>query len=476
MKREDIDKRIGMPDVDAEWTRFEREVIGRNTKNRSLRVVAWASGIAAAIALLFVLSMGKEEEAGLPRMAQQAEEQHQVAQMTEEQRQVTQMTEDQPLVAQLTDKQPLPPYTGKPTTTPNDVETNVYDNVEIPPRYPGGDKALAEFINENLHYPDLALEYGAKGRVIIGFVVDSVGAVSDFKVKRSLLKCDTLRLHREDIARQEEIGRLIDEQMQEEALRVVSLLSQQPRWTPGEQFGRRMNVKFYIPVRFKLTEQMIAAHESDKQLQRRIAGLENVPASADMGAGRSIRITGWDSIRSNDSVIVILNGSLRPVSVRNELNVSPYVHIYKQHQMIDTIKFYMDDSERRRFEATYGFRPPRLGFMEITTIPDTLSEAYIQQHPEKIPFRRKIEGFVQSEDGLPLADAWISCDTWQMGAATDSTGHFVMWPPRTITKLNAQHVGYHQIRNIQPVDSVIIIRLKDATKIQKVKVGSRKPE
>ena len=65
MKKEDIDKRIGMPDVDEEWTRFERDVIGKDTKPRMLRVAAWAGGIgiAAAIALLFVLNMGKEQTA-----------------------------------------------------------------------------------------------------------------------------------------------------------------------------------------------------------------------------------------------------------------------------------------------------------------------------------------------------------------------------------------------------------------------------
>ena len=73
MKREDIDKRIGMPDVDVEWAQFEREVIGKNTKPSLRRVAAWAGGIviAAAITLLFVLNMGKEEAAEQPLMAQQ---------------------------------------------------------------------------------------------------------------------------------------------------------------------------------------------------------------------------------------------------------------------------------------------------------------------------------------------------------------------------------------------------------------------
>ena len=77
MKREDIDKRIGMPDVDAEWAQFEREVIGKNTKPNLLRVAAWAGGIgiAATIALLLMLNMGSEESADQPMIAQQVKEQ-----------------------------------------------------------------------------------------------------------------------------------------------------------------------------------------------------------------------------------------------------------------------------------------------------------------------------------------------------------------------------------------------------------------
>ena len=50
MKQEDIDKKIGMPDVDAEWARFEREVI--NSKTALRKTLYWSIGIAASIALV----------------------------------------------------------------------------------------------------------------------------------------------------------------------------------------------------------------------------------------------------------------------------------------------------------------------------------------------------------------------------------------------------------------------------------------
>ena len=62
MKQEDIDKKIGMPDVDAEWAKFEREVIGREKASR--KPLYWAIGIAASIALragLFLFGHDTEE-------------------------------------------------------------------------------------------------------------------------------------------------------------------------------------------------------------------------------------------------------------------------------------------------------------------------------------------------------------------------------------------------------------------------------
>ena len=460
MKREDIDKRIDMPDVDAEWARFEREVIAKDAKPGLRHLAAWAGGIgiAAAIALLFVLNTGKEKSIDQPLMAQQTEEQHQLMQPTEK----------QPLLAQLTEKRPLTSHSGQPAlipqkpvpATPSTEATNVYDCGEISARFPGGDKALKAFIDSLFVCPELAIDYGAKGRIIVTFMVDTLGQTSDFKVARNRFACDSTLLASMSSKAKEQLREQLSEQLSEEATRV---LSQMPRWTPAEQFGKIVSQKWTVPVIFN----------GQEALQRRIAGLTIVPTSADIEP-RSVRVAGSGSIRHNDSIIVILNGILQTVSVRSELSANLHVYIHKRGQMIDSVMIYKGDDARKRFESTYGFPPPRLGFWEITTIPDTLSEAYMQQHPEKLPFRRRIEGFVQSEDGKPLADAWISCDTWQMGTATDSTGHFVMWAPRTITQLNVQHVGYVQIRSTQPADTILNFRMKDATKIKNVRVRGKK--
>ena len=63
MKTEDIDKRIGMPDVDKEWARFEQEVISGGTKRHSALAWALGIGIAASVALLIKYRKGTDRAA-----------------------------------------------------------------------------------------------------------------------------------------------------------------------------------------------------------------------------------------------------------------------------------------------------------------------------------------------------------------------------------------------------------------------------
>lgn len=72
MKTEDIDKRIGMPDVDKEWARFEREVIGKEAKTGIRSVYSWIGGlgIAACLLLFFLINRGDEPKPATPVVAE----------------------------------------------------------------------------------------------------------------------------------------------------------------------------------------------------------------------------------------------------------------------------------------------------------------------------------------------------------------------------------------------------------------------
>lgn len=105
-------------------------------------------------------------------------------------------------------------------------ETKVFDVVEQMPTFPGGDAALMEFLGKNIKYPVVAQENGVQGRVVISFVVERDGSITDVKVARS-----------------------VDPSLDKEAVRVVKSM---PNWIPGKQNGSSVRVKYNVPVSFRL--------------------------------------------------------------------------------------------------------------------------------------------------------------------------------------------------------------------------------
>lgn len=116
---------------------------------------------------------------------------------------------------------PPPPPAPKP-----EVSNKVFDVVEEMPSFPGGQAALMSFLSSNIKYPVVAQENGVQGRVIVGFVVERVGSITDVKVMRS-----------------------VDPSLDREAQRVVRAM---PRWKPGKQNGSAVRVKYTVPVVFRL--------------------------------------------------------------------------------------------------------------------------------------------------------------------------------------------------------------------------------
>lgn len=102
----------------------------------------------------------------------------------------------------------------------------VFMVVEEMPEFPGGTGEMMKFLARNIKYPAKAQEAKIQGRVIVQFVVKSDGSTSDFEVKRS-----------------------VSPSLDAEAIRV---LSEMPKWKPGKQRGRAVNVKFTLPVTFRL--------------------------------------------------------------------------------------------------------------------------------------------------------------------------------------------------------------------------------
>ena len=102
----------------------------------------------------------------------------------------------------------------------------VYDVCEVLPEFPGGMEAMMKFVSENIKYPAEAHTKGIQGRVLISYVVEKDGSLSNIHVVRS-----------------------VDPLLDAEALRVANLM---PKWKPGKQGGKPVRVKFVLPVTFKL--------------------------------------------------------------------------------------------------------------------------------------------------------------------------------------------------------------------------------
>jgi len=105
-------------------------------------------------------------------------------------------------------------------------------------------------------------------------------------------------------------------------------------------------------------------------------------------------------------------------------------------------------------------------------ITDTLSDAYVNKHPKLRKNYRRIQGYVLDENYKPLTNAWVNVWGKNAGAATGENGYFSFWMLKTDTLLEARNVGFRTTR-FHPADTIIFIRLKDATTLRDVKVKAR---
>jgi hypothetical protein len=279
MKIEDIDKKIGMPDVDEEWAKFEREVIDEETKPQKRVFIRWTIGIAASIALaLGIFLWGDDEE-------KQIDSSRKVAQVTKVKTQEENNVADGDAIKEDTTRnnpnevateinskdipandllaQTTPPTNDmveEQTPAVDNMTNNVFAMVEQQPLFRGGNKALQEFIRQNLRYPPMAQAYGVEGRVVMRFLIDSLGYVSDIKAAKHILKYDTLLLNHESEARQIQLKEQIAQQLEEECARVIAMM---PRWAPGRMYGNSVNMKYNLPFQFQPSNMLERTSDSD---------------------------------------------------------------------------------------------------------------------------------------------------------------------------------------------------------------------
>ena len=121
------------------------------------------------------------------------------------------------------------PVGNADTKVTEDDGNKIFTSVEQVPEFPGGLDAFARYLSKNIRYPAVARENNTQGRVIVSFVCEKDGSLTDVKVARGIGDgCD------------------------EEAVRVIKA---SPHWKPGIQNGRPVRVAYSVPINFTLSEE-----------------------------------------------------------------------------------------------------------------------------------------------------------------------------------------------------------------------------
>jgi periplasmic protein TonB len=104
------------------------------------------------------------------------------------------------------------------------IGKEVFMLVEVQPQFPGGEKALPQFLADNIQYPEKAKTNNIQGTVLASFIVETDGTISNLSILRG-------------------IGSGCDEE-------VIRVLKKMPKWKAGVQRGKNVRVKINIPVKF----------------------------------------------------------------------------------------------------------------------------------------------------------------------------------------------------------------------------------
>ena len=127
----------------------------------------------------------------------------------------------------------------------------IFEVVEEPAQYPGGQAALMQYLAQNIRYPKISAENGVQGRILVQFVIEKDGSLSNFKiVKDAKPVSDGITANAQGTAAE---GNNIPQEaygaLNIEALRVLRGM---PNWTPAKQRGLEVRMRYTLPITFRL--------------------------------------------------------------------------------------------------------------------------------------------------------------------------------------------------------------------------------
>ena len=179
-------------------------------------------------------------------------------------------------------------------------EKVIFQVVEEMPEFPGGMGEAMKFLAKNIKYPVAAQQAKIEGRVIVQFVVERDGSISDIHTVRS-----------------------VSPELDAEAIRVVSLM---PKWKPGKQRGKAVAVKYTMPIMFRL-QSPAPKNEEAASIQHinlkvdKDASMEKVDVVKDYLRNRNpygedgntlvLQKRGASAGQSTDNVLVVVDGVIK---------------------------------------------------------------------------------------------------------------------------------------------------------------------
>lgn len=132
----------------------------------------------------------------------------------------------------------------------------IFEVVEEPAQYPGGQAALMQYLAQNIRYPKISAENGVQGRVIVQFVVEKDGSLSNFAVVKK--SGDTITKNAQSGITVNALGSATEEsKVPQEAFdainaEAVRVLREMPKWIPAKQRGQEVRMRYTLPITFRL--------------------------------------------------------------------------------------------------------------------------------------------------------------------------------------------------------------------------------
>ena len=461
MKTEDIDKKIGMPDVNDEWAKFESEVINKEaTPQKSRRTLyAWVGGmsIAASLLLFFVLSM-KDELAEDPQFTAQAKIEKNVVESTmvesAVEEPIVESAVEEPIVespVEIAEAKEVVVKTQpktKPVVKKDTVkmlpaqliaQVRAYEQKSDTDRLTGIDDGNDEVVRpidtthtfEMREYEDLG--YTSVDKALQGSIsgLDIVERSGNLGAGKNVRVRGTKPIDDDDSPLVVINGRVTDWKLPD-------------AWIVKTD----TDIVRYLGLQYKdVTNIRVLKDESVTALYGH-PGRKGVLDITTKTKGNSLAEVDLSKVKAKEKY----NASKSQVPLITDLSGKVVTTGFSKIEFVD--------------EPLVG----RIAGLDIKN--GFIFDSYVLNHPEMKKDYRRIEGYILDEDNKPLNGTFVRIIEKDAGTYTDSTGYFYFWVAKTDTLLQATHVGYVSCR-FHPKDTTMTIHLRDATKIKEVPVVPR---